>query len=146
MAEAIAEARLASGAGEVPVGAVIVRNGEIIGRGRNRKEEKKSPVSHAEIEAIEAACAYIGDWRLTESVMYVTAEPCVMCSGAIIHARIPRVVFGVKEPKFGGVVTHACIFDTPSFNHRTEWLSGVCREEIAAMMKDFFSGLRKTAY
>ena len=142
MTEAIAEARLAAEAGEVPVGAVIVRNDEIIGRGRNRKEEKKSPIYHAEIEAIEAACAFIGDWRLTGGTLYVTAEPCVMCAGAIIHARLARVVFGVKEPKFGGVVTHACILDSVAFNHRTEWLSGICKDEISVLMKDFFVKLR----
>lgn len=140
---AIKEAILASEAGEVPVGAVIVKNGQVIGKGRNRKEEKHNPIYHAEIEAITDACNTVGDWRLTDSVMYVTAEPCIMCCGAIIHARISRVIFGVKEPKFGGVISHADILDITSLNHRVEWLSGVCEEEVSQLMREFFLKVRK---
>ncbi len=142
MALAIDEARKAAENGEVPVGAIIVKDNIVIGIGRNRKEEKNSPVSHAEIEAIDSACNYIGDWRLNGSTMYVTAEPCIMCAGAIIHARIDRVVFGVKEKKFGGVISQVSIFDIHSLNHRTEWISGICEDEISELMKDFFRKLR----
>lgn len=142
MREAIIEAEKAGKQGDVPIGAVIVLGDKIIGRGHNRKEELKDPLSHAETEAIKGACANIGDWRLNDSLIYVTAEPCIMCAGAIIHARISRVIFGVAEPKFGCVCSRMGIFDKNLFNHRVEWLSGVCEEEITVIMKIFFKNIR----
>lgn len=129
--------------GEVPVGAVIVKDNKIIGYGRNRKEYKKNPVSHAEIEAISMACNTLGDWRLNGSIMFVTAEPCIMCCGAILHARIDKVYFGVRENKFGGVISKAEIFDSINLNHKTKWEEGIKAEEISIIMKDFFTKLRK---
>lgn len=142
MMQAIEEARIAGEQGEVPVGAVIVKDGDIIGYGHNKKEKNIDPTSHAEIEAIKDACRNMGDWRLNGSCIYITAEPCVMCCGAIIHARISRVFFGVAEPKFGGVLSKASIFDITSFNHHVEWLSGICEKEISEMMKNFFKNKR----
>lgn len=143
MKEALLLAKEAARNGEFPVGAVIVRNGEIIGRGRNRKEEKKDPSSHAEMEAIKEACSFIGDWRIKGSVIYATAEPCLMCCGAIIHARIDRVVFAAPEPKFGGVLSKLSVFDSNLFNHRVEWLSGVFEDDAVQLMKDFFRWKRR---
>lgn len=139
------QARLAAENGEVPIGAVIVKNDDIIACGRNRKEELKNALSHAEMNLLTAAAETLGDWRLTDCTLYVTAEPCIMCAGAIMHARVKRVIFGVTEPKFGGVVSNASVFDTLTLNHRVEWLSGICKDEIAQMMKEFFSNLRKQA-
>ena len=120
---------------EVPVGAVIVKDDKVIGAGYNKKETYKSPISHAEIEAIQAACKNTNDWRLNGASLYVTAEPCIMCAGAILHARIDKVYFGVKEPKFGGVVSIANIFDINKMNHRVEYFSGLMSDEINQLMK-----------
>ncbi|HIZ89699.1 MAG TPA: nucleoside deaminase [Candidatus Mucispirillum faecigallinarum] len=127
---------------EVPVGAVIVKDDKVIGAGYNKKETNKSPISHAEIEAIQAACKNTNDWRLNGASLYVTAEPCIMCAGAILHARIDKVYFGVKEPKFGGVVSIANIFDINKMNHRVEYFSGLMSDEINQLMKSFFIKLR----
>lgn len=127
---------------EVPVGAVIVKDDKVIGAGYNKKETYKSPISHAEIEAIQAACKNTNDWRLNGASLYVTAEPCIMCAGAILHARIDKVYFGVKEPKFGGVVSIANIFDINKMNHRVEYFSGLMSDEINQLMKSFFIKLR----
>ncbi len=143
MLMAIEEAKIAENNGEVPIGAIIVKNGIVIGRGRNKKEENKNPISHAEIEAIYDACNFVGDWRLNGSVMYVTAEPCIMCAGAIIHARIDKVVFGVLEKKFGGIVSQASIFNIPTLNHKINFSHGIYKNEISDMMKSFFVKLRK---
>lgn len=142
MRAAIAEARNAAEHGEVPVGAVIIKDNAIIGIGRNRKEELNDPTSHAEMEAIRNACETIGGWRLNGSSIYVTAEPCLMCAGAILHARIDKVYFGVKEPKFGAVLSAANVFDNVAYNHRAEWFSGILSDEIETMMKDFFKNIR----
>lgn len=144
MLEAIKEAENAAGAGEVPIGAVVVCEGEIIGRGSNRKNSGKSALKHAEIIAIEDASTKIGDWRLDECSLYVTLEPCLMCAGAIIHARVRNVIFGTTEPKFGGVVTLARTFDIEGLNHRVNYKGGLFADEIAAMMKDFFKKLRNS--
>ena len=116
MAEALALAREAAAAGEVPVGCVIVRNGEIVGRGRNRREEKRSTASHAEMEAIAQANAALGTWRLEDCELYVTLEPCPMCAGAILNARIARVWYGARDPAFGacGGVTNLFMEDFPN--------------------------------
>lgn len=143
MTEAVKEAENAAEAGEVPIGAVVVCEGEIIGRGSNRKNSGKSALKHAEIIAIEDASSKIGDWRLDECSLYVTLEPCLMCAGAIIHARIRNVIFAAAEPKFGGVVSLARTFDIEGLNHRVNYKGGLFAEEISALMKDFFRKLRK---
>ncbi|MDE7315034.1 MAG: nucleoside deaminase [Mucispirillum sp.] len=138
------EAQKASNIMEVPVGAVIVKEDKVIGAGYNKKETNKNPLRHAEMEAIYEACRNTGDWRLNGAFMYVTAEPCIMCAGAILHARIDKVYFGVNEPKFGGVLSVANIFDMNKLNHKVEYFSGIMSEEISQMMKDFFVKLRNT--
>ena len=142
MAEAIKEARLAEAEGEVPVGAVIVRDGEIIGRGRNTREYGKNALGHAEISAIDEACKRLGGWRLTRCTLYVTLEPCPMCAGAIISARIPRVVSAVKDAKagaFGSVIN----LNSYPLNHKTVTDYGVLSEEASEMLSGFFQKLRK---
>lgn len=141
---AYAEAQKALEIMEVPVGAVIVKDDKIIGAGYNKKETNKNPLSHAEIEAIYEACRNTGDWRLNGASIYVTAEPCIMCAGAILHARIDKVYYGVNEPKFGGVSSVVNIFDINKLNHKVEYFSGIMSEEISQMMKEFFSKLRKS--
>ncbi len=141
MDEALALAREAAAEGEVPVGCVIVRKGEIVGRGRNRREKEKSALSHAEIEAIGEACRNLGGWRLWECTLYVTLEPCAMCAGAILNARIPRVVYGASDRKFGAVRSVCSLFDL-EFNHHPKVEAGVREEEAAALMTEFFRNLR----
>ncbi|WP_022849908.1 nucleoside deaminase [Limisalsivibrio acetivorans] len=145
MEKAIELGREAALEGEVPIGAVVVQDGDIIGRGRNSKWVAKTATSHAEILAIEDASKHNGDWRLDGCSLYVTIEPCLMCAGAIIHSRIRNVVFGASEPKFGGVVTLANTFDIEGLNHRVNYRYGLFAEEIRGMMKDFFRDLRKKA-
>ncbi len=142
MQKAIEEACKAYDLLEVPVGAVIVKDNTIIGTGYNMKESRKDPVSHAEIEAIHNACKTIGDWRLNNCQLYVTAEPCIMCAGAILHARIEKVYFGVCEPKFGGIISKDNIFNK-DLNHKVEYEFNIMNEEISKLMKDFFQKLRK---
>ena len=141
MAQALALAREAAAAGEVPVGCVIVRGGEIVGRGRNRREEKQSTASHAEMEAIAMANETVGSWRLDDCTLYVTLEPCPMCAGAIINARIPRVVFGAPDPKAGSCGSVTDLFALP-YNHRPACEGGVLEEECAQLLRDFFRALR----
>ena len=141
MEEALALAREAADAGEVPVGCVIVRKGQIVGRGRNRREEGKSALAHAEIEAISQACANLGGWRLWECTLYVTLEPCPMCAGAIINARIPRVVYGASDAKCGAAGSVCSLFSM-AFNHHPEVESGILEEECAALLTEFFQMLR----
>ena len=141
MGEALALAREAAAEGEVPVGCVIVRGNEIVGRGRNRREKEKSALSHAEIEAIGEACRNLGGWRLWECTLYVTLEPCAMCAGAILNARIPRVVFGASDKKFGAVRSVCSLFSM-EFNHHPAVEAGIREEEAAALMTEFFQNLR----
>ena len=141
MDEALKLAAEAAAEGEVPVGCVIVRKGEIVGRGRNRREKDKTALAHAEIEAIGEACARLGGWRLWECTLYVTLEPCPMCAGAIINARIPRVVYGASDSKFGAVGSVCSLFDM-RFNHHPAVESGIREEEAAALMTEFFQNLR----
>jgi tRNA(adenine34) deaminase len=143
MAEALALAKEAAADGEVPVGCVIVRRGEIVGRGRNRREVGKSALAHAEIEAIADACRNLGGWRLWECTLYVTLEPCPMCAGAIVNARIPRVVFGASDKKCGACGS-VCDLFSMDFNHHPEVTKGVRQEESAALLTDFFQALRET--
>ena len=141
MALALELAREAAAAGEVPVGCVIVREGRIIGRGRNRREEKRSALSHAETEAIAMANAATGDWRLENCDLYVTLEPCPMCAGAIINARIPRVVCGAMDPK-NGACGSVCDLFSMDFNHRPKLESGVGEAEASRLLSEFFEQLR----
>ena len=141
MLEALALAREASEAGEVPVGCVVVRNGEIVGRGRNRREEDKTALAHAELEAISQACAALGGWRLWECTLYVTLEPCPMCAGAIVNARIPKVVYGAKDAKAGSCGS-VCDLFSKAYNHHPQVEAGVLEEECAKLLTDFFRELR----
>ena len=141
MKEALALAREAAAEGEVPVGCVITRGSEIVGRGRNRREKDKNALAHAEIEAINDACKNLGGWRLWECTLYVTLEPCPMCAGAIINARIPRVVYGAGDKKCGAVRSVCTMFDM-SFNHHPKVESGILEEEAAALLSEFFQNLR----
>ena len=141
MDEALALAREAAAQGEVPVGCVIVCGGEIVGRGRNRREKDKTALAHAEIEAISQACANLGGWRLWECTLYVTLEPCPMCAGAIVSARIPRVVYGASDSKFGAVRSVCSLFDM-QFNHHPRVEAGIREEEAAQLMQEFFRNLR----
>jgi len=142
MLEALALAQEAAAAGEVPVGCVIVRGGEIIGRGRNRREEKQSTASHAEMEAIAQANAALGSWRLDDCDLYVTLEPCPMCAGAIINARIPRVWYGARDEAMGacGGVTNLFM---ESFPNRPALVGGILSDACSAELANFFAKLRK---
>ncbi len=141
MDAALILAREAFDAGEVPVGCVIVRGDEIVGRGRNRREGEKSALAHAEIEAIREACGKLGGWRLWECTLYVTLEPCPMCAGAIVNARIPRVVYGASDEKCGAVNSVCRLFDM-DFNHHPVVTSGVREEESGELLRQFFRQLR----
>ena len=141
MEAALALAREAAAEGEVPVGCVITRRGEIVGRGRNRRETHKTALGHAEIEAIADACRNLGGWRLWECTLYVTLEPCSMCAGAIINARIPRVVYGAKDSKYGACGSVCNLFEM-GFNHHPACETGLMEEEVQEMMTEFFQKLR----
>ena len=141
MDQALALAKEAAAEGEVPVGCVIVCDGRIVGRGRNRREKNKSALSHAEIEAIDQACRNLGGWRLWECTLYVTLEPCPMCAGAIINARIPRVVYGASDTKFGAC-NSVCSLFSMSFNHHPKVERGIREAEAAGLMTEFFQNLR----
>ena len=141
MDEALALAAEAAAEGEVPVGCVIVRNGEIVGRGRNRREKDKTALGHGEIEAIGQACRTLGGWRLWECTLYVTLEPCPMCAGAIINARIPRVVYGASDAK-SGACGSVCNLFSMEFNHHPKVEKGVREEQCAALLQTFFQNLR----
>ena len=141
MQEALALAKEAAVEGEIPVGCVIVRGDQIVGRGRNRRETKKSALGHAEIEAIADACANLGGWRLWDCTLYVTLEPCPMCAGAIINARIPLVVYGASDSKCGACGSVCNLFEM-GFNHHPQVLKGVLEEESTALLQQFFADLR----
>ena len=145
MSVALTQARTAAEDGEVPVGAVIVRDGRLIAKAFNQVERLKDPTAHAEILAITQAAAALGDWRLTNTVLYVTKEPCVMCAGAIVLARIPYLVWGVTDSKRGGAVScfNACTH--PSLNHRPHLLHGVLEEECRTLLRGFFQDRRQTS-
>ncbi len=143
MEEALALARLSATEGEVPVGCVIVRDQQIVGRGRNRREQIRNALSHAEIEAIRDACRNLNGWRLWDCTLYVTLEPCPMCAGAIINARIPRVVYGASDSKCGAC-GGVCDLFSMNFNHHPTVEKGVLEEEAAALMTQFFQELRVT--
>ncbi len=138
---ALALAREAAAEGEVPVGCVIVRDGQVVGRGRNRREAEKSALSHAEIEAIGESCRNLGGWRLWDCTLYVTLEPCAMCAGAILNARIPRVVYGASDKKYGACGSVCSLFSM-EFNHHPQVESGILQEECVQLMQEFFRNLR----
>ncbi len=142
MRAAIRLAKEAEIEGEIPIGAVIVKDGQIIAGGRNRRELGKNALYHAEIEAIDAACKALGGWRLPGCTLYVTLEPCPMCAGAAINARIGRVVYGAADPKAGSVHSLTELFALP-YNHRPAVTAGVLEDECAALLTDFFARLRK---
>jgi len=143
MAEALKEARRAYDMGEVPIGCVITQGNKIIARAANERVTRANALSHAEILAINTACEAVGDWRLEGCRIYVTIEPCPMCAGAIIQARIPVVVYGAKNPKAGCAGSILNILEEPRFNHQAQVVSGVCEEECAGLMKEFFLRFRK---
>lgn len=132
----------AAAEGEVPVGAVVVRDGKVVGTGRNRREKDKNALAHAELEAIDEACRTVGGWRLFGATLYVTLEPCPMCAGAIINARIDRVCYGAADPKAGSCGSLTDLFSLP-YNHRPVCEGGLLQEECAAKLTDFFRSLRR---
>ena len=145
MSAALDEARRAVDEGEVPVGAIIVVDGRIVGRGHNRTEASGDPTAHAEILAIGAACASLGVPRLTRATMYVTMEPCPMCAGAVVLARIKRLVYGCPDPKAGYAGSLGNIVDDPSLNHRASVTSGVMSDECSSLLSAFFERMRSGA-
>lgn len=142
MKEALKQAKKAYALGEVPIGCIIVYEGQIIGRGYNRRNTDKNTLAHAEITAINKASKKIGDWRLEDCTLYVTLEPCQMCAGAIVQARIPHVVMGCMNPKAGCAGSILNILDMPEFNHQVAVTRGVLEEECSEMLKTFFTELR----
>ncbi|WP_133580964.1 tRNA adenosine(34) deaminase TadA [Aureibacillus halotolerans] len=140
---AIAQAKQAEAIREVPIGAVIVQNGEVIAQAHNLRETEQRAVAHAELLAIDLACLRTGFWRLNDAVLYVTLEPCAMCSGAIVLSRIGRVVFGASDPKGGCAGTLMNLLQDDRMNHQAEVTSGVLADECGAMLSSFFRDLRK---
>ena len=145
MREALRQAQKAHSGNEVPVGAVIVRGGKIIARACNQVELLKDATAHAEMLALTAAEAAVGDWRLTDCHVYVTKEPCAMCAGALVHTRIQRVIFGCADPSAGAAGSMINLLQMPAFNHRCEITSGVLQKECAAILQDFFRKRREEA-
>ena len=143
MKAAIREAKKAEAIGEVPIGCVIVRGGKVIARGYNQRTVSGNVLRHAEITAIGKACRKTGDWRLEECELYVTLEPCPMCAGAIVQARIPRCYIGCMNPKAGCAGSVLDLFHQEKLNHQVETRIGICREECERLMKDFFRALRE---
>ncbi|XCV37986.1 tRNA adenosine(34) deaminase TadA [Methylococcus sp. ANG] len=142
MRHALALARTAEAAGEVPIGAVLVRDGEILGEGYNQPISTHDPTAHAEIVALRAAGARLGNYRLVDTTLYVTLEPCAMCMGAILHARVGRLVFGAADPKRGAAVSALRLIDAEFMNHRVELTEGVLAEECGQLLRDFFRNRR----
>ncbi len=143
MQAALAEAAIAEDLGEVPVGAVVVYDGRIIGRGHNLRESSNDPTSHAEMIAIRQAAAELDSWRLLDCTLYVTLEPCVMCMGAIILARIPRLVYGCRDPRVGAAGSIYNLADDERFNHRVEVTEGILQQECSQQLSNFFRRLRE---
>jgi len=143
MQQALMEALAAQRLGEVPIGAVVVHDGRIVGRGHNLRETSQDPTTHAEMIAIRQAAAALGSWRLLDTTLYVTLEPCVMCMGAIILARIPRLVYACRDPKVGAVGSIYNLARDERFNHRVEVTEGVLRQESSALLSGFFEELRQ---
>lgn len=144
MAEALAEARRAADEGEVPIGAVVVFEGRIAGRGRNARERLRDPVAHAEILALQEASRTLGRWRLSGATVYATLEPCPMCAGALVNARVDRLVYGVPDPKAGAVDTLFALLRDPRLNHRVQVASGVLAQECGELLRAFFRKRRES--
>jgi len=142
MREALAEAAAASPLGDVPIGAVVVRNGQVIARAQNRRERDRDPTAHAEMLALREAARHLGGWRLTGCTLYVTLEPCAMCAGALVQARIPRLVFGAADPKAGAVGSIVDLLRLPRGTHAVEVTGGVCEAECSDLLRQFFAALR----
>ena len=140
---ALAEAQQAAALGEVPVGAVLVRNGQVIGRGFNQPISSNDPSAHAEMVALRQASLSEGNYRLPDTTLYVTLEPCTMCSGLLIHSRIARLVYGASEPRAGAVASRSQVLDQPWMNHRIQVEGGVLAEECGALLSAFFRDRRK---
>jgi tRNA(adenine34) deaminase len=145
MRAAIAEAERAGALGEVPIGAVVVRGGEIVGRGHNRRELDRDPLAHAELLAIAEAARAVGGWRLVGCALYVTLEPCAMCAGALVNSRVERLVYGAADPKAGFCGSLGNLVQDPRLNHRLEVTAGVLAEECGRRLSAFFQGLRDRA-
>ena len=143
MREAILEAELAGQAGDVPVGCVLVLDGQIIARAHNHRQRSQDPTAHAELIALRAAAQQLGSFRLIDVTAYVTLEPCPMCAGALVNARVPRVVYGCDDPKAGAVRSLYSIGTDPRLNHRFELIAGVLAAECGAQLSDFFAALRR---
>lgn len=142
MAVALAEARKALAAGEVPIGAIVVSNGEVIGTGFNQPISAHDPSAHAEIVALRAAAGRVGNYRLTGSTLYVTVEPCLMCVGAMVHARVALVVFGAREPKAGAIVSMTSAHELAGLNHKLQVAGGVLEDDCRDILQSFFRGRR----
>ena len=142
MERALELARIAAGAGEVPVGAVLVIDGEIAGEGFNQPVTRNDPTAHAELIAIREAAARIGNYRLVGSTLYATLEPCVMCGGALVHARVARLVFGARDLRFGGVRAKFRVADSDLLNHRVEIIEGILAADCQQLLQRFFAGRR----
>ncbi len=143
MREALEEARRAAAAGEVPVGAVLVAGGHVVARGYNQPISALDPTAHAEVCALRAGARAVGNYRLVDTVLYVTIEPCLMCVGALVHARVRHVVFGAAEPRTGALVSAVRGAELPGLNHRFEVTGGVCEDECRALMQAFFKERRQ---
>jgi tRNA(adenine34) deaminase len=139
---ALAQAREAESHGDVPIGAAILRDGELLSRAGNERELRRDPTAHAEVLAIQAAAAALGGWRLPGTTLYVTLEPCAMCAGAIVLARIPRVVYGTPDPKAGAAGSVLDVLREPALNHRPEVIAGIRETECAALLREFFASRR----
>ncbi len=144
MRAALAESDAAAASGDVPVGALVVRNGVVLGHGHNRREAAQDPTAHAEVLALRCAAQCIGSWHLDGCTLYVTQEPCAMCAGAVVNARIARLVYGCDNPKAGAVRTLFRIADDPRLNHRAEIMRGILAEECGARLTQFFQRLRNS--
>lgn len=142
MRQALVEAQKAADAGEVPVGAVVVKDGEVIAQGFNRRESWQDPTAHAELIAVRRAAEKLGSWRLDDCTVYVTLEPCPMCAGMLVNARVGRLVFGARDPKGGAVRSLFAINEDPRLNHRVEVKEGVLGEECGAILTQFFRSIR----
>lgn len=142
MREALLEARAAEAHGDVPIGAVVVHAGRVIGRGHNEREHRADPTAHAEVLALQAAAAALGSWRVLDSTLYVTLEPCAMCAGAIVLARVPRVVYGAADPKAGAAGSVLDVLAEPRLNHRPAVAGGVLGDECADVLRRFFAERR----
>jgi tRNA(adenine34) deaminase len=143
MAEALAEAHAAAAEGEVPIGAVVVADGRVLGRGRNARETRRDPTAHAEVLALQEAARSLGRWRLTGTTVYATLEPCAMCAGALVNARVDRLVYAVTDPKAGAAGTLFDIVRDPRLNHRMEVSAGVLAAECGELLTEFFRAKRR---